>query len=176
MKIFLDGYNFIFRVWGEDRESLEERRRKLLLYLADSAEECALDIDVAFDSVWEQEIIPSHYKSLKIVFSAPPLTADDLLLSWVEASQGVVMVVTNDRKLALYVKHAGAVVMGIDEFRHFIQKKKRKKRARKKDEVQTSSVSTIKPISQEKENRRPLVPGSLEYYIFHFEKHLNEEK
>ena len=110
MYIIIDGYNFIFRVYGFGQAELQEVREKFLLRLQNYIEKKKVKIEVVFDSR-EKEFFPSvsSRDRLKIVFSQD---ADDYIRNVVEDSHNPasILVVSSDGEIIRGVSKHGAKI------------------------------------------------------------------
>jgi Protein of unknown function (DUF901). len=162
----IDGYNLLFRIVRQDPIELATSRRALLETLDKLADELALDVTVVFDSAWEEDLIPTHLGALRIIFAPRTMGADKLLLELIEdGNPSSICLVTSDKPLTRLAKAQGASSMTIDEFRHVMFKRKRKK-------THTKSINQPQPPKAQFELRIDKTPGSLSFYLEEFEKRL----
>lgn len=97
-----------------------QNRKGLLDRLARFAAAKKIKISVAFDGAPEANFPDgSSYKMVKIFYNRRGSNADERIKAIVDASKErrTLIVVTDDRQLASYVKKCGAVVQGCSQFR-----------------------------------------------------------
>lgn len=114
MRWLIDGYNVIWQdpdLSGIDAERLDAGRAALLRLVAQAAQRLSRDdFTVVFDGARVRGSGPSPGR-VRVLFSRPPETADDVLMRLArEAGTGVV-VVTSDRRVQDAVRRAGGVAV-----------------------------------------------------------------
>lgn len=129
MQYLIDGYNLLFRV-NEDVNPLSDSRLEIIETLAQKVSRRRLRASVIFDSTYEQAaLFPTRYfhNCLEIIYSPQGQCADKHILEklqWVKTPKAFT-VVTSDVGLARDCKQLGALVLSVEEFLVFIEKKKR---------------------------------------------------
>jgi predicted RNA-binding protein with PIN domain len=118
VKWLIDGYNVIRRdpdLRGAEAESLEAGRRALLARLAEHASSSSDRFTVVFDGapVPGRAAAPGR---LEVVFSRPPLKADDVLVRLARREGAGAVVVTSDRAVGDAARRAGCAVIDAEEF------------------------------------------------------------
>lgn len=129
MIYYIDGYNFMFRLEGSQKRSLEERRCSLIDLLNSALQTLKVPVSIIFDSSetireFPQCAVLSH---LEVLYAPKGLTADAYIIELVDQSANpkIITVVTSDSGLARQCQHLGAKVMPIDEFLAFLLKKQK---------------------------------------------------
>lgn len=134
MHYLVDAYNLLFRTLKK-RRSLEKNRQSLIEELNAVAAELNLHVTLVFDGAEEHLPWPTrgHYDALEIVYTSKSQTADEYIYEEVALSRSPAQltVVTNDRELSGRCHQHRAKTMAIDEFLHFLSKKKIKKKRSK---------------------------------------------
>ncbi len=132
MRYWIDGYNLLFRL-PLTKESLENKRKRVILDLNEQAELLGLEITVIFDAADQTRSLDrrSHYYALEIIYSTSKQTADESILDSVECSfhPEKICVVTSDKDLSRKAKALRANTLSLKEFFLFIAKKQKKKKA-----------------------------------------------
>lgn len=126
--LIIDGYNLLF-AW-EELASLAERdmdraRRRLISQLATYATAKKVSLTLVFDSKAQlcQETSPTSGR-IKVVYSSPPETADDLIVRLVEKAlpPGALTVVSSDHQVATRARQRGAKAISCSEFLRRLEK------------------------------------------------------
>jgi uncharacterized protein len=132
MRYWIDGYNLLFRL-PLTKESLANKRKRVILDLNEQAELLSLDITIIFDAEDQERNLDrrSHYRSLEIIYSTSKQTADESILDSIECSYHPekICVVTSDKDLSYKAKVLRANTLSLKEFFLFIAKKQKKKSA-----------------------------------------------
>ncbi len=118
MRWLIDGYNVIRRdpdLRGREQESLEAGRTALLRLLAAEAPRSRDDFTVVFDGARRAGGGPAGGR-LQVLFSRPPLTADDELMRLARRHGAGAIVVTSDRKIQDAARRAGCPVVSSEAF------------------------------------------------------------
>lgn len=118
MRWLIDGYNVIRRdpdLRGREGESLEAGRAALLALVARVARESADDVTVVFDGARRGGGASSGGR-VEVLFSRPPESADDVLVSLARRAGAGAVVVTSDRTVADAARRAGSTVLTAEEF------------------------------------------------------------
>jgi predicted RNA-binding protein with PIN domain len=118
VKWLIDGYNVIRRdadLRAAEAESLEAGRRALLARLAGHVRASSDRFTVVFDGapVPGPAMAPGR---LEVVFSRPPLKADDVLVRLARREGAGSVVVTSDRAVADAARRARCAVVGAEAF------------------------------------------------------------
>lgn len=172
MHYYIDGYNLIFRSFGDSKD-LKVRRQHFIEKINDRVEGINLTITIVFDSQYQGgEGTRAHFYNLEIVFTEKNETADELILKIVKSKENPqdVVVVTSDKQLALSVRRHAAKVETGEHFLKWLESKKIKKE--KAPEIQPSKVKKSK-IQKEIEQKHKLAAKPeecFEYYLEHFGK------
>jgi predicted RNA-binding protein with PIN domain len=114
----IDGYNVIRRdpeLAGIERRSLEEGRAALLRLLAVAARTTGDEFVAVFDGARSPVAAPGD-RQVRVVFSSPPETADDVLIRMARERGAGAIVVTSDRTIQGAARRARAVVVAADMF------------------------------------------------------------
>ncbi len=129
MRYWIDGYNLLFRL-PLTKESLEAKRKRVILDLNEQAELLGLDITLVFDAFDKTRSLDlrSHYQALEIIYTTSKQTADESILDSIECSRHPekICVVTSDKDLARKSKVLRANTLSLKEFFHFIFKRQKK--------------------------------------------------
>ncbi len=140
MHYLVDAYNLLFRTLKK-RSSLEKSRQSLIEELNTAVAELNLHVTLVFDGAEEHLPLPTrgHYDATEIVYTSKAQTADEYIYEEVTLSQSPAQltVVTNDRELSGRCHQHRAQTMTIDEFLHFLSKKKIKKKRLKTSHERT---------------------------------------
>jgi predicted RNA-binding protein with PIN domain len=118
MRWFIDGYNVIRRdpdLRGRESESLEAGRRALVHVLARAHREPRDEFTVVFDGARVSGSLPPGGR-IRVVFSRPPMTADDELIRLARQWKSGAIVVSSDRKIQDAARRAGAAALSADQF------------------------------------------------------------
>src|SRR5438128_11384668 len=118
MRWLIDGYNVIRRdpeLRAREAESLEAGRRALLHLIARARRGLQDELTVVFDGA---RIAAGATKAgrIRVVFSRPPLTADDELMRLARQLRSGAVVVTSDRKIQDTARRAGSAVLTAEQF------------------------------------------------------------
>jgi len=118
MRWLIDGYNVIRRdpeLRAREAESLEAGRRALLHLIARARRALQDEFTVVFDGA---RIAAGATKAgrIRVVFSRPPLTADDELMRLARQLRSGAVVVTSDRKIQDTARRAGSAVLTAEQF------------------------------------------------------------
>ena len=106
--LIVDGYNVTKTGYGE--LPLADQRTRLLTALAALQARAGTELTVAFDGSTRPPAAPRAPRGLRVLFSAPDETADDLIRRLVAAEPPgrPVVVVTSDREIVADVSRSGA--------------------------------------------------------------------
>lgn len=118
MRWLIDGYNVIRRdpeLHAHEAESLEAGRAALLRLLARVAARVSDDFTVVFDGARRAGGAPSPGR-VRVVFSQPPETADDVLRREATSLREGAVVVTSDRAVQDSARRTGAVAVSAEAF------------------------------------------------------------
>jgi uncharacterized protein len=118
MRWLIDGYNVIRRapeLRGRESESLEAGRRALVHLLARSHREPRDQFTVVFDGARVSGNLPAGGR-IGVIFSRPPMTADDELIRLARQWKSGAIVVSSDRKIQDAARRAGAAALSADQF------------------------------------------------------------
>jgi len=117
MRWLIDGYNVIRRdpeLAAREAESLEAGRRALLHLLA-RARGARDEFTVVFDGARVSGGVLSAGR-IRVIFSRPPMTADDELIRRAREAKSGAAVVSSDRKVQDAARRVGCAVLGADQF------------------------------------------------------------
>ncbi|NGX37527.1 MAG: hypothetical protein K1000chlam2_00683 [Chlamydiae bacterium] len=130
MYFLIDGYNFLFRLHGEQGQSLEKRRVSLIETLNQELSAFKGNISVIFDSSEQiRDFAQSaKLKNLEVIYAPKGQTADAYIIELAEQNRSPKMltVVTSDGGLARQCQHIGTQTVSIEEFITFVMKKRKK--------------------------------------------------
>lgn len=106
--LIVDGYNVTKTGYGE--LALADQRTRLIGSLAALAARSGAEITVAFDGGPRPPALPPAPRGVRVLFSAPEETADDLIRRLVAAEPAgrPLTVVSSDRQVALDARRSGA--------------------------------------------------------------------
>jgi predicted RNA-binding protein with PIN domain len=131
MRYLVDAYNLLFRKLKK-RGSLEKSRQHMIEELNDAVSHLKLQITLIFDGAEEYQPHPSrgHFDAIELVYTPKRKTADEYISDEVinSKSPSQIIVVTNDRELAIRCRIHRAKTQTIDEFIAFVSKKRTKKK------------------------------------------------
>jgi len=118
MHWLIDGYNVIRRdpeLRAREAESLEAGRRALLHLLARAHRGPRDEFTVVFDGARVSGGAPAEGR-IRVIFSRPPLTADDELMRLARQRKSGAVVVSSDRKIQDAARRSGSAVLTVDQF------------------------------------------------------------
>jgi predicted RNA-binding protein with PIN domain len=118
MHWFIDGYNVIRRdpeLRSREVESLEAGRRALLHLLVRAHRAPRDEFTVVFDGARVSGGAPSAGR-IRVIFSRPPLTADDELMRLARQWRSGGIVVSSDRRIQDAARRAGSPVLTAEQF------------------------------------------------------------
>ena len=143
MRYFIDGYNFLFKLY-EEVDPLREKRDEVISYLKDRLLSLGLHITIIFDSHHTiGAFIPTRLRKeeLEIIYTPSDQTADQYIIELLESSKNnhIKTIVTSDRFLTKQAKIHGAHSLTISAFLDMILKKEKKARSAEKKQEQECS-------------------------------------
>ncbi len=118
MRWLVDGYNVIRRdpeLRAREAESLEAGRRALLHLIARARRALRDEFTVVFDGA-RISGAASTAGRVRVVFSRPPLTADDEIMRLARQLRSGAVVVSSDRKIQDAARRAGSAVLTAEQF------------------------------------------------------------
>jgi predicted RNA-binding protein with PIN domain len=118
MRWLVDGYNVIRRdpdLRAREAESLESGRRALVHLIARARRALQDEFTVVFDGARIGNAAPTTGR-IRVVFSRPPLTADDELMRLARQLRSGAAVVSSDRKIQDAARRAGCAVLTTEQF------------------------------------------------------------
>lgn len=125
MKYYVDGYNYIFRHL-DLKKNLQSQREALIYDLNQKAALLHLTIIIVFDAHYQagDEAI-THYKHIKIIYTAEHESADDYILKKLSSvsSPKQYTLVTSDNSLSRKARVEHVHTESIDEFIEWINKR-----------------------------------------------------
>jgi predicted RNA-binding protein with PIN domain len=112
--LVVDGYNVTKRGFGE--VDLEQQRSRLVKGLSGIAAQTGAEVTVAFDGAERVPGLRGAPRGVRVLFSRPGQTADELIRALVRAEPDgrPVVVVSSDREVADGVRRAGAYPLPAD--------------------------------------------------------------
>ena len=128
MHIIIDGYNFIFGMYGLQHAEIQKVREKFLLRLQNYTEKKKVDLEVVFDArEKEYPLTTSLGKGLKIVFCPD---ADDYIRNTVRDNHNPasILVISSDKEITRDVRKKGAKIKSPSEFDMLLNKNATRKR------------------------------------------------
>jgi predicted RNA-binding protein with PIN domain len=119
--IVIDGYNLIrqsSQLVTVERQDLQTGREALVDALAAYKRVKPHPITVVFDGVDAPTGMPRRdvHKGIKLYFSAPGETADDMIKRMASREKGKLLVVSSDNDIIRYVESMGATAIGSQDF------------------------------------------------------------
>jgi len=118
MRWLVDGYNVIRRdpeLRAREAESLEAGRRALLHLIARARRPPQDEFTVVFDGARIAAGGPTPGR-IRVIFSRPPLTADDELMRLARQLRSGAIVISSDRKVQDAARRAGSAVLTAEQF------------------------------------------------------------
>jgi predicted RNA-binding protein with PIN domain len=118
MRWLVDGYNVIRQdpdLKAREAESLEAGRRALVHLIARARRALQDEFTVIFDGARVGGATPTAGR-IRVVFSRPPLTADDELTRLARQLRSGAAVVSSDRKIQDAARRAGCAVLTAEQF------------------------------------------------------------
>jgi predicted RNA-binding protein with PIN domain len=112
--LIVDGYNVTKKGYGE--VDLEQQRRRLVTELGGLAAQTGAEVTVAFDGAERMHGLPPAPRGVRVLFSRPGRSADELIRTLVRAEPDgrPVVVISSDREVADGVGRAGAYPVPAD--------------------------------------------------------------
>ena len=155
MNYAIDGYNLLFRLDPESLRSprqrggqtLEEKRRSLLVQIGEVADLLHLDLILVFDGA--DAHLPyatrPHFGPLRIVYTPERQSADAYLLELVVTNRKKPLtIVTSDTALARDCRSQGALTLSVEAFLDLIRKQlsceERRGQEEKPPSLQTQAI------------------------------------
>jgi uncharacterized protein len=186
MHYYIDGYNLMFRSHTAG-DNLQAQREKIVFDLNAKIQFLKLKATLVFDAAYcHGDSTQSHFKYIKILFSAQGQTADELILAELQAcgSSDQQVVVTSDKQLAYQARRLHAQTESVEEFLEWLNKRcanKLKKSRAPKINLQRPQLPTVQssktPLADQKTSRPSDQASSGEcftYYLNAFEKLFEE--
>jgi predicted RNA-binding protein with PIN domain len=136
MRWLIDGYNVIRRdpeLKACEAESLEAGRRALLHLIARARRAPQDEFTIVFDGARLSGGTPTAGR-IRVVFSRPPLTADDELMRLARQLRSGAVVVSSDRKIQDAARRAGSAVLTAEQFLEALDVPERSPAADSKDD------------------------------------------
>jgi predicted RNA-binding protein with PIN domain len=136
MRWLVDGYNVIRRdpeLQSREAESLEAGRRALLHVIAGARRAPQDEFTVVFDGARLTGGTPTPGR-IRVVFSRPPLTADDEIMRLARQLRSGAVVVSSDRKIQDAARRAGSAVLTAEQFLEALDVPERSPAADSKDD------------------------------------------
>jgi len=134
MYFYLDGYNLLFNLMGEEK-SLSSQRQTLIRFLQKQFVVRQIKGTLVFDGARkrEEESGLSYRSPLEIVYAPKGQSADAYIIEQIaiDMAPKQIVVVTNDRELYRQVRALGAQGQGIRTFIQWLKKKGAKKKTRR---------------------------------------------
>jgi predicted RNA-binding protein with PIN domain len=131
VQYLIDGYNFLFRLDGGKKQSLEERRDSLCQVLNELLAPFKARVSLIFDSAEQIREFPQCAKldTLEVLYAPKGLTADNYIIELAEQTKSpkTLTVVTSDSGLARQCSHIGTLILSIEEFIEIVKKRNRNK-------------------------------------------------
>jgi predicted RNA-binding protein with PIN domain len=118
MRWLIDGYNVIRRdpdLRAREAESLEAGRRALQHRLARAHRDPRDEFTVVFDGAGLPGGAPPGGR-IRVIFSRPPMSADDELMRLARQWQSGAVVVSSDRKVQDAARRAGSAALTAEQF------------------------------------------------------------
>ena len=118
MRWLVDGYNVIRRdpdLQRHEAQSLDSGRRALLHLIARARRAVQDEFTVVFDGARLSGGTPTAGR-IRVIFSRPPLTADDELMRLARRLRSGAAVVSSDRRIQDAARRAGCAVLTAEQF------------------------------------------------------------
>lgn len=113
MKILIDGYNLLYRIFKKDPMALQEEEREYLVNMLNAYKKIKKHkITVVFDGRNYEKM---NTKGLTVIFTKGSETADDYIKRIAKESSGTI-VVTSDNDILNFVKSSGGTGIKSEEF------------------------------------------------------------
>lgn len=127
MHYYIDGYNFLFKIY-EEVDPLKEKREEIIADLQEKLVSLGMKMTIVFDSLHTQgAFFPTRFTKscLEIIYTPSKQSADQYLLEMLQCSKnnGIKTIVTSDRFLAKQAKILGAQTVSIAAFLKLLLKK-----------------------------------------------------
>lgn len=127
MSFLIDGYNFLFRIEGLKKGSLEKRRQHFIAVLDQELGCFKTSVFIIFDSSQQMHSYAqcAHYEHLDVLYAPKGQSADEYILELIEISRTpkTLTVITSDAGLARQCQALGARTLSIEDFMLLVVKK-----------------------------------------------------
>lgn len=148
MHYYIDGYNMLFKISSE-RKQLQQLREEFIEDLNRKVSLLNLNVSIVFDAIhFEGGRSRSHVNDLTILFTGSGESADKYIIDAIQESSNRrrEVVVTNDKTLALHVRHLSAKVETVDEFLQWLNAAYHNRLKRPKKEKTKLIPTIVKPV------------------------------
>lgn len=131
MSFLIDGYNFLFRIEGLRKGSLEAQRQHFIEILNHELSCFRASVFIVFDSA--SQLHPyaqcAHCSHLDVLYAPKGQSADQYILELIEISRSpkTVTVITSDAGLGRQCRALGAKTLSIEDFLVLITRKRQKR-------------------------------------------------
>ncbi len=156
MHVWIDGYNFLFRIIPQEAD-LKTNREALIEQFVEFAEGLSQAVTIVFDAQYQSsESLRKHQGALEIIFTPQDEIADDFLIRKFSILNNpkTHLLVTSDMKLAWRARQEGVKTETVEEFLR--RYRKRQMRA-PREKLEAPAVAPLK--------KREPIPGTIEYYL-----------
>jgi len=127
VSFLIDGYNFLFRIEGLKKSSLEKKREQFVDILNIELACFKTQVFIVFDSAKQERCYAqcAHFEHLDVLYAPKGQSADEYIIELIEISRTpkTWTVVTSDAGLARQCQHLGAMTVSIEDFICLIDKK-----------------------------------------------------
>lgn len=192
MRYLIDGYNLVFRVLPH-YIPLHHRRRLTIEELSEKISILSLDVAIIFDAHHTlDDSSKGHLANLEIHYTRHQQTADEWIIDDIADSKTPtkITVVTSDNQLAWQCRLNGALVVDVQTFLLWLEKRYDSKMGKESPHTYTPNpvkkpVTTLvtPPVPEKKEKKKEKKPVSsvlpdecIEYYLEAFSKNLPTEE
>lgn len=131
MSFLIDGYNFLFRIEGLRKGSLEQQRRHFIEVLDRELACFRASVFVIFDSAQQSRPFAQcvHCSHLDVLYAPKGQSADHYILELIEISKSpkLLTVISSDSGLVRQCRALGANTLSVEDFLILIARKGRKR-------------------------------------------------
>jgi hypothetical protein len=179
MHYYIDGYNLLFRVFKMRRLAFADERRALVELLSRKIGLLELDATLVFDSHYvHNEEFRYNLDNLAVVYTHYGESADEFIVSRlaIAAKSQRHTVVTSDRTLGRHARAHRAQIETVENFIHWLDRRYVNKMALRQQQTAAPAFQRRRSAPPQPAAESQSIPPALplEYYLFQFEKRLQE--